>query len=1003
YEVTVTDANGCQATETVTITQPSASLSISENHANVKCYGSASGSINISVSGGKAPYVYSWSNGAITQNLSALEAGDYTLTVKDANNCLAAIEITISQPLAPLTLVENHEDILCYGDATGSISLKVDGGTAPYSYLWTNNKVSKDLEGLKAGIYAVTITDAKGCTIGTQIQINQPAAPLSITETHQNVACFGTNTGSIAINVLGGTAPYAYEWSNGVEIQNLDNLFAGDYEVKVTDKNGCTVIKKIQITQPVAPLALSETHVNNGCYSDNIGKITLTATGGVTPYTYQWSNGATTKNLANLAPGVYQVVVTDKNECTQTLSVEILPIKPFIVKTEVEQIKCFGDNSGKINLQLSGGEAPYQVSWSNGTTGLSLQNLAPGTYTYTAKDALGCIQTKSVTITQPQPLSVKTEIKNTTCKYSPDGAVKLFVSGGTAPYRFIWNGTDRAQKSTLTDVNAGKYTVNVIDANNCSFGLVADVLPGNCAPTAKNDSYSTLEDTPITIKTPGIIINDSDPDDDDIRVAVHTAKDPYGDLGDIDGDKTSFKTTNGRVILNAEGSFTYIPNKNFVGTEYFIYKATDGDLRSDYARVSIEVTAVNDPPNANDDHFTINEDEKLLGSVALNDTDPENDEIKFTVVLPPTKGKLNLNKDGTFEYIPEANFHGTITFGYQVCDPDGLCDQATATIVVIPVNDAPIAMDDKFSLKRDGQIAETVATNDTEPDNDPMVFSKLTSPANGNLTFNADGTFIYKPTANFKGIDTYSYRVCDPFGLCDTATVSLVVQPVVTVNLTPSRAEIKEGDTISVTAVLTESLLEDLTVFLSYGGSAQNELDYKLSGNFISMLIPANQTETTQRIIVKALVDDVKDDNETVIGNISSTSHPTFVNIGTNSLINIRDVYPETVTNTPDENPDINPDPMFSPNGDGQGNESFIIYNITKYPNNEVVIFNRWGNEVYRTKGYDNKGNSFKGIANVGILTNTNKELVDGVYYYLIYTHENNKQKLNKGYVILKR
>jgi hypothetical protein len=103
YEVTVTDANGCQATETVTITQPSASLSISENHTNVKCYGSASGSINISVSGGKAPYVYSWSNGAITQNLSALEAGDYTLTVKDANNCLAAIKITISQPLAPLT------------------------------------------------------------------------------------------------------------------------------------------------------------------------------------------------------------------------------------------------------------------------------------------------------------------------------------------------------------------------------------------------------------------------------------------------------------------------------------------------------------------------------------------------------------------------------------------------------------------------------------------------------------------------------------------------------------------------------------------------------------------------------------------------------------------------------------------------------------------------------------------------------------------------------------
>lgn len=248
-----------------------------------------------------------------------------------------------------------------------------------------------------------------------------------------------------------------------------------------------------------------------------------------------------------------------------------------------------------------------------------------------------------------------------------------------------------------------------------------------------------------------------------------------------------------------------------------------------------------------------------------------------------------------------------------------------------------------------------------------------------------------------------TYTTCDPSGLCDDASVTLVVQPIVTVNLIPTNAVINEGDSIKITAVLTESLVEDVIVYLNYSGTAMLNNDYVLSDNYLSLLIPANQTETNHYFSINTILDDIKDDNESVISNITSTSKPAFVNIGTNSTVLIKDVYPESVTNTPSENPDINPDPLVSPNGDGLGNETFVIYNISKYPNNEVVIFNRWGNKVYETRGYDNKGNSFKGIANVGILTNSDKELVDGVYYYLIYTDEDNKRKLNKGYLILKR
>ncbi|HET8829284.1 MAG TPA: Ig-like domain-containing protein, partial [Pelobium sp.] len=1003
YNVTITDANGCSVIKSITISQPLEALTITETHTDASCFGTASGSIDISVSGGKAPYTYSWSNGATTKDLSALFAGDYVLTVKDANNCLSSLTITLNQPSEALELTESHQDILCYGDATGSIDLIINGGTAPYTYLWSNNSTSSFLSEIKAGIYTVVVTDAKGCTIGKQIKINQPAAPLNIAETHQNVDCFGSKTGSISIRVLGGTAPYSYEWSNGIENQNLTNLAAGSYEIKVTDKNGCTVIKEIQITQPVAPISIAETHQNNACYSESKGKIELRVIGGTPPYQYKWSNGATTQNIANLPAGLYSVVVTDKNGCSKSLSAEITPLTPFVITEQTDQIKCFGENSGEIALQLSGGGEPYQVKWSNGATGSNIQNLTTGSYTYVAKDAYGCILTKTITINEPEPLVAQAEVKNTTCKYSPDGAIKINVSGGTKPYRFIWNSTDRGQKSTLVNINAGLYNITVIDANNCTVQLSAEVFPGNCAPSADNDRYQTEEDKPIIIQTPGVIVNDYDPDDDDLRITLSTAKDPQGETGNVSKNKSVFKTKNGEVSLNADGSFTYTPNKNFYGIEYFVYEVNDGDLKSDFAQVTIMVTQVNDPPSATTDGFETQEDVPVNGFVGINDSDPESEPLRYVVTNQPSSGTLIFNPDGTFIYTPEENYKGTVTFDYQVCDSEGLCDQATVTIVVIPVNDAPIAGDDKFSLQRNGQVSETVTANDSDADGESLQFTKLTDPSNGTVTFNANGTFTYQPQADFKGIDQFTYTACDPSGLCDDATVTLIVQPVVTVNLVPREAIINEGDSIKITAVLTESLVEDVTIYLSCTGTATLNNDYVLTDNYLSFLIPANQTETSHYFSINTILDDIKDDNENVISNITSTSKPAFVNIGNNSTVLIKDVYPESVTNTPSENPDINPDPLVSPNGDGLGNETFVIYNISKYPNNEVVIFNRWGNKVYETRGYDNKGNSFKGIANVGILTNSNKELVDGVYYYLIYTDEDNKRKLNKGYLILKR
>ncbi|MFC5284084.1 Ig-like domain-containing protein, partial [Pedobacter alpinus] len=1003
YTFTVKDENNCIKTFPINITEP-ALLTLSTNNTAIKCKGETS-TVTLTSTGGTANYQYSKDGTTFQSNntFANLTAGDYTFTVKDANDCITTKTLTIAEP-DKITLATSNTAIKCFGE-TSTVTLTSTGGTGIYQYSkdGVNFQIGNTFTNLPAGVYTFTVKDANDCFMSKTLTITEPTQ-LTLATNNTAIKCKG-ETSTVSLTSKGGTGIYQYS-KDGVNFQignTFTNLPAGVYTFTVKDANDCITTKTLTITEPSQPLSITETHQNNICYTDNKGQIKISVSGGVLPYTYNWSNGATTKDLSNLPAGIYTLVVTDKNNCSTSIQVEILPSKLFSIQEEIQQIKCFEENIGSISLQLSGGQTPYTVKWNNGLIGNSITNLTAGNYTYTATDAYGCSIVKTITITQPQKLTAQLTIKNTTCKYSPDGAIFTKVTGGTAPYRFIWNNTDRGANSSLINISLGKYTVTVIDANNCSVQLFGEVLPGNCAPSADNDNYRTREDTPIIINTPGVIINDIDPDDDDLKISLSSAKDPEGQAGTVNGTKSFFRTKNGTVTLNDNGSFTYTPNKNFFGTEYFIYEVTDGKLSSNFAQVTIVVEEVNDPPIAQNDNFNTLEDAPVNGSVAPNDNDPENQVLNYTLVDQPLNGTLTFNTDGTFNYIPLKDFNGTVTFTYQVCDPRGLCDQAVATIIISPVNDSPIALDDKFSLQRGASINQKVTENDVDPDGDILLFTALTQPQNGTLIFNTNGTFTYQPNPTFKGIDTFNYRACDPSGLCDNAMVTLVVQPQVTVNLIPKEALIREGDTIHVTAVLTESLVEDITVFIAINGTATLNKDYKLSQNFTSITIPANQTKSTQYFVVQALLDDIKDNGETVVSNVSSTTQPNFVLIGTGSTIAITDVYPETKPIAPTENPDINPDPMFSPNGDGNGNETFVIYNISKYPDNEVVIFNRWGNEVYRTKGYDNTGNSFRGVANVGILTNSNKDLVDGVYYYLIFTTQNGEKKTNKGYIILKR
>ena len=464
YTVTVTDNNGCTATLPVTLFN-SNGAALSETHINATC-GLSNGSIDLTVAGGTAPFIYSWSNGATTEDLTNIVAGNYTVTVTDNNGCTATLPITITDAPAQ-TLSETHINATC-GLSNGSIDLTVAGGTAPFIYSWSNGTTTEDITNIAAGNYTVTVTDNNGCTATLPVTITDaPAQTLS--ETHVDATC-GLANGSIDLTVAGGTAPFIYSWSNGITTQDLTNIAAGNYTVTVTDNNGCTATLPVTLFNSNGA-TLSETHINSTCGLAN-GSIDLTIVGGTSPFNYSWSNGATTQDLTNIAAGNYTVTVTDNNGCTATLPITITDA-PSQTLSETHINATCGLANGSIDLTVAGGTAPFNYSWSNGATTEDLTNIAAGNYTVTVTDNNGCTATLPVTITDaPSQILSETHV-DATCGVA-NGSIDLTVAGGTAPFIYSWS--NGATTEDLTNIAAGNYTVTVTDNNGCTATLTITML-----------------------------------------------------------------------------------------------------------------------------------------------------------------------------------------------------------------------------------------------------------------------------------------------------------------------------------------------------------------------------------------------------------------------------------------------------------------------------------------------------------------------------------------------
>ena len=435
---------------------------LSTTNTDILCAGQSTGTIDLTVSGGSGTYAYAWSNGSSQQDLTGLPAGTYTVTVTDANECSATASVTINQP-TPLVVTQQVTNILCNGDLTGAINLTVSGGTPAYFFSWSNNASTEDLTNLAAGTYSVTITDSNGCGLTRTYTINEPSE-LNATVAGTDADCNGSATGTATVTATGGVAPYTYLWSNGRVTRTVTGLTAGSYSVTITDANNCTTAASVDIDEASSIVATGTT-IDVTCTGDDDGSINLTVTGGTAPYTYIWSNGASTQDINNLPPGNYGVTVTDANECSTTANFSINEPGAINLNINAPIIQCGGTAGGSITVIPTGGNGGYTYLWSNGQTGATISSLNAGIYSVTVTDANGCTEVaQGISLQEVPQLSCEVIIDQQPTTGN-NGILSVDIDGGTAPFTYQWS--DGSVDPINAGLSAGTYSVTVTDANGC--------------------------------------------------------------------------------------------------------------------------------------------------------------------------------------------------------------------------------------------------------------------------------------------------------------------------------------------------------------------------------------------------------------------------------------------------------------------------------------------------------------------------------------------------------
>jgi gliding motility-associated-like protein len=1034
YTVTIKDKVGCDTVVTISVTEPPV-LNVIITSTNITCNGANNGTATANVSGGTPPYVYSWSNGAVTPTDVNLTQGTYTVTVMDANGCQVTASITITQP-PPLTDVMKTINVSCNLGSNGGGVSTVSGGTPPYTYNWSNGQTTDSLQNVSQGTYYLTITDANGCTLTDSVKVIAPP-PLVVTFTQQNDFCNAECNGTATANVSGGTPGYTYSW-NTIPVQTnqtATGLCAGSYIVTVTDKNGCVITGTVIITQPTA-INANVTATPTSCSKACDGTATSTPFGGTAPYTYKWSTGQTTSTVTGLCPGTDTVFVTDKNGCIDTGIINIPKPTPLSITASTAAANC-GVCNGSMTAFPSGGTGPYTYLWSpGGQTTSSVTGECAGLYTVQVTDSKGCDSSFTVLLNNTGgPNSFNNTVVNELCFGDTNGTIVAIPNGGTLPYTYLWTAVlvnDGQGTDSIYTLSAGTYTLQVTDNVGCiQFDTVSVIQPPQLTATAAitNAACTGVCTGSISLTASGGTPPYTYDWSNSSTTALITGLCP-GSYSDTITDKDGCSivqtyvvgtntgvsaTTNvinnilcngsntGSATVNASGgggTYTYAwapgaqTTQSITGLSAGTYTVTvkdqNGCLDVDSAiitqpaalTIAMKVTPITCNNSCDGEiianisggvapyknHWSNGSKADTLSALCSGKfTDTVTDANgcvaidSVTLVNPPVFNETHIVTNSTCNTTPDGSINLTVTGGippytYSWAPPVSTTSNATGltagTYTVTIKDSTGCIIIDSIAVPADTTVLAN-AGNDTTICN-----GAVTITLNGSKSVNAvTYQWLQLPGMTLLGTNpiitipapgsTTTYELVVTDGTCtDTAKMTVTISPPPAVDAGPTQ---------------TIFIYFSCTIGGSPTGPAGSTYHWSpakgLSDTTAANPVASPTVTTTYTVTVTTPGGCVVTDTVTVF------------------------VLPQVVIPS-----------GFTPNGDGQ-NDVWNIRNIDQFPNAVVELFNRWGEELFRSVGYKTPWDG----------TYDNKPLPVGTYYYIIDLHDPRFPKAYTGPVTIMR
>ncbi|MBI3221361.1 MAG: T9SS type A sorting domain-containing protein [Bacteroidetes bacterium] len=513
--VYVKDQYGCVRSVSATLNQPSAPLALTYAVTNVKCKGEANGKIVVTVSGGTLPYNYKWSGRPDSSSgIFDLVAADYTITIRDGNDCEVSSTISVNEPTESLALQSIKNDVSCFGLSNGKVILKATGGYPPYEYSFQGGAYTSidSYQMLSPQFYSLSVRDAMGCLAIGSTTILEPSQLTATVVNQINVSCFGAEDGFMELKAAGGTAPYQYSKDGGFSFQSsasFGQLAGGSYQLTLRDANGCLYSFTRYITQPLPLQVVASDVIQSNCGMAT-GSAKVSIQGGIPPYQYQWRNplGQIVSNqstASNLGAGLYQVQIIDFKNCSKSITVSISDQDgPIASISNLVDASCFDSQDGTVTVQATGGSGGYLYFWSDGQQTPRANDLKRGTYYATVTDSKGCKGIVAAEISSPDEIKYNMISSIAPlCYESCDGVLEIEAHNSIGPYVYQWQNGEITNDGKALQLCRGEHTVIVTADNGCSasfkFELAAPEALHVGVPTLKLPSCKSSCDGLITV------------------------------------------------------------------------------------------------------------------------------------------------------------------------------------------------------------------------------------------------------------------------------------------------------------------------------------------------------------------------------------------------------------------------------------------------------------------------------------------------------------------------